>query len=204
MDAVEVLRRARELDAEFPGISHELSGLSGSWAVRAAQVLYRLSRADSVVIQALIGGAPSEEGVSQASDGAVNGVTHQDAQDTGPSPMFDGAMLEAPAQFSLPDMTPVEDMTWQFLEALVGELERARAKWPGNRVQMTALTEEVGELAKALLHLDYEGGTAPDVWKEAVQVAAMAVRVATEGDSSFGYRPVCGVPVPPKAVNLPK
>jgi hypothetical protein len=92
------------------------------------------------------------------------------------------------------------DLTRQFATCVAGEVARARAKWPGNRVQLAALTEEVGELAKALLHLDYENGNAPDVWMEAVQVGAMAVRVATEGDSSFGYRPVCGAPVAPAIV----
>ena len=92
------------------------------------------------------------------------------------------------------------DLTRQFATCVAGEVARARVKWPGNRVQLAALTEEVGELAKALLHLDYENGNAPAVWKEAVQVGAMAVRVATEGDSSFGYRPVCGAPVAPSVV----
>jgi len=45
---------------------------------------------------------------------------------------------------------------------------------------MCALTEEVGELAKALQD---EGSDR--VWKEAVQVAAMALRVAVEGDPSL-------------------
>ena len=45
---------------------------------------------------------------------------------------------------------------------------------------MTALTEEVGELAKAIMD---EGSHR--VWKEAVQVAAMALRVAVEGDPSL-------------------
>ena len=80
-------------------------------------------------------------------------------------------------------------ITAAFIEAVAAEVVKARAKWPGNRVQLAALTEEVGELAQALLQHDYEGGAAAKVWKEAVQVAAMAVRVATEGDSSFGYKP---------------
>lgn len=82
----------------------------------------------------------------------------------------------------------VESASVLFMLHVHEEVRRARAKWPGNRVQMAACTEEVGELAKALLHHDYEGGPAADVWKEAVQVAAMAMRVAVEGDSSFNYR----------------
>lgn len=80
-----------------------------------------------------------------------------------------------------------------FIDQVFAEVERARAKWPGNRVQLAAFTEEVGEAAKALLHHDYEPSPAglcanrAEVWKELVQAAAMAVRVATEGDSSFSY-----------------
>lgn len=45
---------------------------------------------------------------------------------------------------------------------------------------MCALTEEVGEVAKALLD------ESPDrVYEEAVQVAVMAMRLATEGDRSL-------------------
>lgn len=59
------------------------------------------------------------------------------------------------------------------------ELAAARKKFPNPSLSMTALTEEVGELAKALLD------ESPDrVRKEATQVAVMAIRVATEGDPS--------------------
>lgn len=80
-----------------------------------------------------------------------------------------------------------------FIVDVVREVRRARAMWPGNDHKLAALTEEVGELTKALLHHDYEvdkpDATPEAIWREAVQVAAMAVRVATEGDSTFGYRP---------------
>lgn len=73
------------------------------------------------------------------------------------------------------------------------ELENARSKFPGTEHVMNALTEEVGELAKDLLHLQYEpakGKTASTVYAEAIQVAAMAIRVATEGDTTFpAYKP---------------
>jgi NTP pyrophosphatase (non-canonical NTP hydrolase) len=65
------------------------------------------------------------------------------------------------------------------------ELWRARTKFPEPIFSMCALTEEVGELAKALLKLCAGKGTAKDVWDEAVQVAAMAQRVAVEGDLSM-------------------
>jgi NTP pyrophosphatase (non-canonical NTP hydrolase) len=51
-----------------------------------------------------------------------------------------------------------------------------------------ALVEEVGELAKALMEHDRGLGTSTQqVLREAVQVACMAIRVATEGDSNFTY-----------------
>lgn len=64
------------------------------------------------------------------------------------------------------------------------ELVRAREKFPNNELLMAALTEEVGELAKALLSEPWK-----NVVAEAVQVAAMAIRIAEEGDSTFAdYR----------------
>ena len=71
---------------------------------------------------------------------------------------------------------------------IMNELARARKKFPGNKHQNTALAEEVGELSKALLELETDEATHQDVYDEAVQVAAMAIRVATEGDSDFIYK----------------
>jgi NTP pyrophosphatase (non-canonical NTP hydrolase) len=64
---------------------------------------------------------------------------------------------------------------------IVEELDRARLSFPAATKTMCALTEEVGELAKALL--DEDNGR---VYEEAIQVAVMAIRVATEGDASLG------------------
>lgn len=73
-----------------------------------------------------------------------------------------------------------------FLAAINAEVERARKKFPGDNLTLAALTEEVGELAQAALHIR-EGKHADweRVWKEAVQVAVMAMRMATEGDASI-------------------
>lgn len=60
------------------------------------------------------------------------------------------------------------------------EVERARIKFPQPNALMTALTEEVGELAKALMDEEW-----PRVWAEAVQVSAMAQRLAVEGDPTL-------------------
>lgn len=76
------------------------------------------------------------------------------------------------------------------------ELVLARAKFPNNTLQLTALTEEVGDFSHALFNLS--GIVDPDcvdascvdaAYKEAVQATAMACRVATEGDSTLTYRP---------------
>jgi NTP pyrophosphatase (non-canonical NTP hydrolase) len=76
-----------------------------------------------------------------------------------------------------------------FLNAIADELHSAREKFPDSKLSMTALTEEVGELAKALLEHRLGQASVQQIWDEAVQVAVMALRVAVEGDSSLGY---CG------------
>lgn len=68
----------------------------------------------------------------------------------------------------------------QFLEDVDEEIIRATTKFPQPNASMCALTEEVGELAKALMDEPSER-----VWREAVQVAAMAARVACEGDPTL-------------------
>jgi hypothetical protein len=65
------------------------------------------------------------------------------------------------------------------MSAVEAELRRARELFPGDRIMTIALAEEFGELAKAMLD---ESGA--NVWKEAVQTAVMAARVAIDGDSS--------------------
>lgn len=80
----------------------------------------------------------------------------------------------------------IDDMTEQMIQDIRTELARARAKFPCNDHQLTAFNEEAGELNQAMLEREYSGKkTHRDVWLEAVQAAAMAIRVATEGDSTF-------------------
>ena len=68
------------------------------------------------------------------------------------------------------------------------ELAAARKAFPGTVHMLPALTEEVGELAKALMEHDRQQGTSvQEVLREAIQTAAMAVRIAVEGDSNFLY-----------------
>ena len=74
----------------------------------------------------------------------------------------------------------------EFMQDMLCELERARSKFPENAMVFTALVEEIGELAKALLEVRFEGKAhSGKLYAEAVQCAVMAMRVATEGDSDY-------------------
>ena len=75
------------------------------------------------------------------------------------------------------ELRPAQELT---LQAIAAEVIRARLKFPRNRHLMTALTEEVGEVAKALLQGDFEKAE-----REAIQVACVAVRLIEEGDSDY-------------------
>jgi hypothetical protein len=78
---------------------------------------------------------------------------------------------------------PLEDVApdvRQFAIWMAREVTRARKKFPRPDALMTALTEEVGELAKAMLD-----EPSVRVVAEAIQVAAMACRVAMEGDPTL-------------------
>lgn len=77
----------------------------------------------------------------------------------------------------------------QFLSVITTELVRARSKFPSSIHSFAALVEEVGELGKALISESEECVDA-----EAMQVAVMAIRVATERDASFAvYRNMKGL-----------
>lgn len=69
----------------------------------------------------------------------------------------------------------------RFFDMVRAELQRARAKFPAETNPTNAtLVEEVGEVSKALLCEPWE-----NVIAESVQVAAMACRMATEGDATM-------------------
>lgn len=76
------------------------------------------------------------------------------------------------------------------------ELARARNKFPDNKFLLNALFEEVGELSQAMIQRECEPDKSvkcADIYKEAVQVAVMAIRVATEGDHTLrSYDPGLG------------
>ena len=64
------------------------------------------------------------------------------------------------------------------------EVERARTKFPKNAFLLAALTEEVGELARALLQRKTGTGKG-SIKAEALQVACVALRIYEEGDATF-------------------
>lgn len=63
------------------------------------------------------------------------------------------------------------------------ELIRARRMFPDVEFGLAALTEEVGELAKELM----DNPSSCRVLEEAIQVAVVACRIATEGDISHKH-----------------
>jgi len=68
------------------------------------------------------------------------------------------------------------------------EIAAERAADPGDVHVLATLVGDVGELAKGLMEHDRGlGTTTQQVLRAAVQVAAMAIRMATEGDSDFTY-----------------
>ncbi len=76
----------------------------------------------------------------------------------------------------------------QASEDALAEALGAAGKFPANLHMHAALAEEVGELANALLeHHRGNGVSVADVYAEAMQVAAMALRIAVEGSAEFAY-----------------
>src|SRR5690348_16065697 len=81
-----------------------------------------------------------------------------------------------------------KETNMQVLDEVKAELERATMKfptWPTDPLHALAvLGEEYGELNKAMLQLTYEPhkSTAEDVRTEAIQTAAMALRLAMSLD----------------------
>jgi hypothetical protein len=66
------------------------------------------------------------------------------------------------------------------IREIIAELDRARAKFPGDNVTTLAMAEEAGELATAV----FEEPRAA-VRKEAIQTAVMAMRVVLDGDATL-------------------
>lgn len=85
-----------------------------------------------------------------------------------------------PGDLPLDGGPPMPDRVDELLREIVAELIRARNKFPGNNVTFMALSEEVGELAKAMF-----SEPCANVRKEAVQVAVMAMRIILDGDHTL-------------------
>lgn len=89
---------------------------------------------------------------------------------------------------------PNEIQINSFLESVRIEVGAAIEKFPQPNPTIAALTEEVGELAQAALHIreGKSGASWKSVYREAVQVATMACRMAIEGDPTIGAEPTKG------------
>lgn len=86
-------------------------------------------------------------------------------------------------------MSQVEGMRMaRFLVEVEAEVTRARKLFPSNKHLIAAMSEESGELVKAVLDHEQKGAPAEDIWKEGVQAAAMVVRLVLEGDPSVRYQ----------------
>ena len=71
------------------------------------------------------------------------------------------------------------------VRALLNEILGSRSNFPGNRRMLAALVEEVGELAEALASSESSPLTREQrVQREAIQVAATAIRIFEEGDAT--------------------
>lgn len=78
------------------------------------------------------------------------------------------------------------------MNAIFMEVERAQKKhpdWPTDMIHAAAIVgEESGELTRAALQWTYEGADIIDAQKEAIQVAATAIRFLI-GLSELNYTP---------------
>jgi len=69
-----------------------------------------------------------------------------------------------------------------------GELDAARGTYPDPQHALAALMEEAGKLARGLISHDRQQEVVvQEVLRRAVTTAAMAIRIATEGDDNFAY-----------------
>jgi hypothetical protein len=74
-----------------------------------------------------------------------------------------------------------------FLNHIAQEIIFARGKFPGTKHMVAVFLEEAGELAKSLLDYEDDKIHPYEIWLEAVQSAAMAMRIGVEGVSGMRY-----------------
>jgi NTP pyrophosphatase (non-canonical NTP hydrolase) len=79
----------------------------------------------------------------------------------------------------------------EFIKKLKETLIKSTEKYPLNRIMLTGLISEVGEVGQALknLVLEKEGATWQQVYDECIDVAVVALRLALEGDSNIAVPP---------------
>lgn len=77
-----------------------------------------------------------------------------------------------------------------WIDDVNAELERARKKFPNPDFLVTAFSEESGELVKSVLDHMFGKSTKDEVYAEAIQVIAMAVRIIEEGDPIHKLNPI--------------
>jgi hypothetical protein len=127
------------------------------------------------------GQKPAQGGLEGGEASSGQGV---ERVDPGSRPVRSGSTVASVAA----GVSPARSMLDRFphpatMAAISAEVVLARTKFPGNRFLLAALTEEVGELAKAML----QRRDPDEVQREAIQVACVAIRILEEGDASFAY-----------------
>lgn len=75
----------------------------------------------------------------------------------------------------------------EILACIEAEYEYIETRFPGNKQNLAALMEEVGEHAQALIDSDRGKQTFADAFAEAIQVAAMGIKMAHKGSQEFDY-----------------
>lgn len=74
------------------------------------------------------------------------------------------------------------------ISMIMGQLDADRAEGADTTHLLATLSKSTGELAQAMIEHDRaQGTTVQEVMREAVRVATMAIRIATEGDENFLY-----------------
>lgn len=74
------------------------------------------------------------------------------------------------------------------IRIMLSELESARKEFPDNQHLLCTLMERIGKLAQAIMEHDRgQGTTTQQVYREAIQAASIAIRVAVDGDQNFLY-----------------
>lgn len=82
-------------------------------------------------------------------------------------------------------ISAAEQLDYCFMTKVIDEARRARAKFPPPNTTFAAAVEELGEVAKALMEMQAGRDTREHFVEECVQLAAMALRMAIEGDPTF-------------------